>query len=53
MSLDSLVARGRDGLIHTLMQKSSTPLVDNLALAGAAEDIGQTIEKSKKPLSAY
>ncbi|UKE55379.1 hypothetical protein [Xanthomonas graminis] len=53
MSLDSLVARGRDGLIHTLMQKSSTPPVDNGALAGVAEAMEQVIEKPKKLLGAY
>jgi len=35
------------------MQKSSTPLVDNLALAGAAGAMKQVIEKQKKPLGAY
>ncbi|MCC4596055.1 hypothetical protein NRY95_15875 [Xanthomonas campestris pv. phormiicola] len=53
MSLDSLVARGRDGLIHTLMQKSSTPLVDNVARAGAAGAMSQVIEKKENPFIAY
>jgi len=35
------------------MQKSSTPPVDNDALAGAAEATGQVIEKQKKLLGAY
>jgi len=35
------------------MQKSSTPPVDNGALTGAAEAMGQVIEKQKKLLCAY
>jgi len=35
------------------MQKSSTPPVDNGALAGAAEAMGQVLEKQKKPLDTY